>query len=80
MSPGKDSAESAGNCPEHKFLMAKLDGMDKKLDEIGRRLGTGDVSLAVMDEKIKQQAKIVYGAIGFALSAALLAIRNWIFK
>jgi len=67
-------------CPEHDGISRKLDEMHNDLRAILERLGRGDVTFATTVLRVDQIEKVVYGAMGLALTAVVGAIISLVVK
>jgi hypothetical protein len=64
-------------CPEHHDVMKRI---EEKLDSIIERLSRGDVTFATTVLRLDQIEKVVYGAMGLALTAVAGALLSLVIK
>lgn len=69
-----------GECQQHQTMMDSIKNFDKKLDEILKRLGNGDVNFATISLRIKLLEIVVYGAVSIGLIAVARALVAGVFK
>ena len=58
-------------CPHHGTLTEELAGIRRDLREVLRRLGTGDVTLATLDTRLRITERIVYGTVALILAGVI---------
>lgn len=64
-------------CQHHDAIMARIEA---KLDAVLERLSKGDVTFATTVLRVDQIEKVVYGAMGLALTAVAGAVLALVIK
>lgn len=67
-------------CQQHQSMVDSLKKFEGKLDEILKRMGSGDVNFATIEVRLKFLEALVYGSLATSASALLVALLRLIIK
>ena len=73
-------AKEADKCSLHETLAADIRKIKELVEQIHKRLGGGDVTFATLELRMAQLERVVYGAIGVAGVAFVLAVIGLVVK
>ena len=70
----------APQCQQHEIIERDLKEIKQGIKAIADRLGTGDVTFATLTLRVNMLEKVVYGAMGVAMSSLAMAILALVMK